>query len=341
MEKTYLFHISGMHYKACVMLSEEELQDHPKVVSAATDMKTRTVRVTGDFGDASPEEVALQLTAVLEKHGYALSVEAPERKGVKWDEFAMAIPMAAVLVGVFVLLQKIGIIDLVDTSRVTYGTAFMIGAVASLSTCMAMVGGLLLSMSATFAKEREGAMPHILFHVARIIAFFVLGGVIGTLGSSFHLGASGIFGMSFVVGVVMLLLGLNLLDTFRFSGRFQLTLPMVFSQKILGATRTDHVLTPALIGVATFFLPCGFTQSMQLYALSTGSFLQGGLTMLFFALGTFPVLALISIGSTGIGKKPRSGTFFKTAGIIVILFALFNIINSFVAIGLLSPVFDF
>lgn len=341
MEKTYSFHISGMHCKACVMLSEEELREQPKVVSAATDMKTRTVRVTGDFGDATPEEIARRLTIPLEKHGYTLSTEASKGRGVKWGEFASAVPMAAVLVGVFVLLQKIGIIDLVDASRVTYGTAFVIGAVASLSTCMAMVGGLLLSMSATFAKEGGGTKPHLLFHAARIIAFFLLGGVIGALGASFRLGASGIFAMSFAVGIVMLLLGLNLLDIFRFSGRFQLTLPKALSQKMLGATRTDHALAPALIGAATFFLPCGFTQSMQLYALSTGSFLQGGLTMLFFALGTFPVLALISVGSTGIGKKPRSGTFFKTAGIIVILFALFNIINSFVAIGLLSPVFDF
>ncbi len=29
---------------------------------------------------------------------------------------------------------------------------------------------------------------------------------------------------------------------------------------------------PIIVGVGTFFLPCGFTQSMQIAALSSGSF---------------------------------------------------------------------
>ncbi|MBP6911491.1 sulfite exporter TauE/SafE family protein [Patescibacteria group bacterium] len=49
------------------------------------------------------------------------------------------------------------------------------------------------------------------------------------------------------------------------------------------------------MGIGTFFLPCGFTQSMQVYTLSTGSFLAGGLTMLSFALGTLPMLLLLSV----------------------------------------------
>ena len=35
------------------------------------------------------------------------------------------------------------------------------------------------------------------------------------------------------------------------------------------------------------------------------------------------------------------GVFFKSAGLIVIMFALFNLINSFVIIGFINPVFNF
>ncbi|MCR4285827.1 MAG: sulfite exporter TauE/SafE family protein, partial [Candidatus Kaiserbacteria bacterium] len=108
-----------------------------------------------------------------------------------------------------------------------------------------------------------------------------------------------------------------------------------------GVSRFNHTLTPLLVGIATFFLPCGFTQSMQLYTLSTGSFLSGGLTMLAFALGTFPVLALISFSSFSIQNSSKSGIFFKSAGLIVIMFALLNLINSLVIIGLISPIFNF
>lgn len=338
--KTYTFYVSGMHCKACVMLTEEEIKDHPKVVSATTSLKTQSVTVTGNFGDATPESIAQELTQILKQHGYELAVEKP-RKEIAWKEFSVAIPFVVVFALVFIFLQKVGIIDLIDTSSVTYGTSFAIGIVASLSSCMAVVGGLLLSMSATFAKEGDTIRPQSLFHVSRIVSFFVLGGIIGAVGSGFQLGHTGVFVMNMIIGVVMLILGINLLDVLHATKRLQFTMPKFISRKVLGLVKVNHTLTPALVGVATFFLPCGFTQSMQLYALSTGSFLQGGLTMLAFALGTFPVLALISFSSLSIHKKASSGIFFKTAGLIVILFALFNIFNSFVAIGWIAPLFNF
>lgn len=118
-------------------------------------------------------------------------------------------------------------------------------------------------------------------------------------------------------------------------------MPKFISQKALAVSKMNHTITPLLVGVATFFLPCGFTQSMQIYALSTGSFWNGALTMLAFALGTLPVLAFISFSSLNIGKGRKAGIFFKTAGIIVIVFALFNLLNGLTAIGLIPPIFTF
>ncbi len=62
-----------------------------------------------------------------------------------------------------------GIVNLVDGSNVTYGTAFTIGIIASLSTCMAVVGGLVLSMSTTFAKTGDRVKPQMMFHVGRLV----------------------------------------------------------------------------------------------------------------------------------------------------------------------------
>lgn len=338
--KTHIFHVSGMHCKACVLLTEEELSEHPKVVSAVTSLKTRTVTVSGDFDDMDSESIARELSGLLEKHGYSLSIEQVN-KPVQWKEFSIAIPIAILFALLFVLLQKIGLVNLVSSNDVTYGTAFVIGIIASLSTCMAVVGGLVLSMSATFAKEGDKVRPQVLFHTGRLISFFVLGGVIGSAGAVFQLGQTGIFVLGMIIGLVMLVMGINLLDVFHSTKRFQIAMPQSFSKKINSLTNINHTLTPALVGMATFFLPCGFTQSMQLYTLSTGNFLQGGMTMFAFALGTLPVLSIISFSSLSIHKKSSAGIFFKTAGLIVIMFAVFNIINSFVAIGWIDPVFNF
>lgn len=337
---TYTFHVSGMHCKACEHLIEGELGDIDDVTAVDADLTKQVVTVTGEFGVLSPEEVAAVLTRPIEPHGYTLATErvAPKRS---WSDFKLAVPAALAFIVFFILLQKAGVVSLFDTSGVSYGTAFLIGVIASVSTCMAVVGGLLLSMSATFAKEGSTRTPQVLFHMGRLIAFFVLGGVIGAVGTAFTLSTVATFVLGILIGFVMLMLGINLLDVFHGAKRFNLAMPKILSRHALEVTKFNHTFTPFLVGVATFFLPCGFTQSMQLYTLGSGSFMNGALTMFTFALGTLPVLALLSVTSVSISKSRYAGAFFKTAGLIVIAFALMNIINSFVIMGYIAPVFNF
>jgi sulfite exporter TauE/SafE/copper chaperone CopZ len=340
MPQTYTFHVNGMHCNSCVILTESELKEVKGVSKAKTSLKEKHVEVTGEFGDKSQEQVMNELSEVLKPHGYSLSLEK-EARIVRWSEFAYALPISFLFVAVFILLQKLGIVNLVNTADVTYGTAFVVGLIASVSTCMAVVGGIVLSLSASYAKEGDKVRPQTLFHVGRLVSFFLLGGIIGVLGSVFQLGATGMHVLGLVVALVLLILGINLLDIFPWVKKLQLTMPTGLGNRVHGLKNANHVLTPLVVGVVTFFLPCGFTQSMQIYTLTTGSFLKGGLTMLAFALGTLPVLALLSFSSLGIHKKAQSGIFFKTAGLIVIFFAVFNLINTLAGAGIIDPVFSF
>ncbi len=339
MQAKYKFHVNGMHCKACVVLTESELSEVSGISSVKATLKDLSVEVTGDFGDKNAEQVAQDLSIKLKPHGYTLSLEKEEKK-INWSDFNIAIPIALAFVVLFIILQKLDIVNLINTSKVSYGTAFIIGLIASVSTCMAVVGGLVLSMSANFAKEGENIRPQILFHIGRLVSFFILGGVIGALGSTFQLGTIGTFILSFIVAIVLLILGINLLDVFPWAKKLQPTIPNFIGKRVHGLKNINHTLTPILVGVATFFLPCGFTQSMQIYTLTTGSFLTGSLIMFSFALGTLPVLSLLSFSSLGIHKKAQSGIFFKTAGLIVIFFGMFNLINALVAIGIIPPIFN-
>jgi len=338
-QKTYTFHVSGMHCNACILMTESELKDVPYVTDAKSSLSSHSVEVTGAFGNKTPEGIAEELTQVLRPHGYGLSVERVQ-KDAGWGDFVYALPIALVLITAFVLLQKAGLTNLISGGSVSYGTAFVIGLIASVSSCLAIVGGLVLSLSASSAKEGGTWRTQALFHAGRLGGFFVLGGTIGLIGSSFHLGLTANVVLGIVVAAVMFILGVNLLDVFHFTKRLQLTMPAWASRHVVRGSRHDHYLAPALVGIGTFFLPCGFTQSMQLFALSTGSFMQGALTMLVFALGTFPMLALLSFGSLNIAHKPWKGIFFKTAGIIVIMLALLNLTNSLATAGIINPLFN-
>jgi sulfite exporter TauE/SafE/copper chaperone CopZ len=339
-QKTLVFHVSGMHCSACILMTESELMEIPYVTHAKSNLETNSVEVTGEFGDKSLEEIAEELSRTLRPHGYTLSVEKIT-KSAGWVDFTYALPIAGIIVLAFILLQKAGLANLITSSNVSYGTAFVIGLIASVSTCLAIVGGLVLSLSASSAKEGGTWRTQTLFHVGRLSGFFILGGFVGLLGNSLHLGLTANVVLGGIVALVMLILGINLLDVFHFTKKLQFTLPSVFSRHIVKGSKHDHYLAPVLVGIGTFFLPCGFTQSMQLYALSTGSFMQGALTMTVFALGTFPVLALLSFGSLNIAHKPWKGVFFKTAGIIVIALALLNLANALATAGIINPLFNF
>lgn len=337
--KTYTFHVDGMHCASCSVLIDGELGEIPEVKSVKTSLKNHSVEIEGDFGDKTSEHIANDLSEILKPHGYTLSVEK-KKHNVGWGDFKLAVPIAFLFIAFFIGLQKMGIVNLINAGSVTYGTAFVVGLIASVSTCMAVVGGIVLSMSANFAKGGDKMKPQILFHAGRLISFFILGGVIGALGSAFQLGATGTFVLGIIVAAVLIILGLNLLDIFPWIKRFQVTLPGFLGRHVRDLKHVNHTLTPFLVGIATFFLPCGFTQAMQLYSLTTGSFWVGALMMSSFALGTLPVLSLLSFSSLGIHEKARSGVFFKTAGLVVIFFGIFNLINSLVGAQIISPLYN-
>src|SRR3989338_5190425 len=141
--KTYTFHVNGMHCKACIVLTESELNDIPEVSKAKSSLATHTVEVTGEFGDKEPEHVARDLSEILKPHGYTLSLEK-QKHSANWSDFRIALPIAGTFIAIFIILQKLGIVNLITTSEVGYGTAFVIGLIASIPTCMAVVGGLVL-----------------------------------------------------------------------------------------------------------------------------------------------------------------------------------------------------
>jgi sulfite exporter TauE/SafE/copper chaperone CopZ len=334
---THEFFVHGMYCKACETLTQMEAMNVEGVQSAKADLRTRKISVSGTFS-VPPEQLVTALTNALSPYGYAASVE-PENKKIRWADFLVALPAAVAFVALYILLQKAGVVRLVRADAMSYATAFLIGVVASISTCMAVVGGMVLSVSANYAKSGHTVGPQVLFHLGRFLAFFLLGGAIGAAGSIFQLSATAMFVLTFAVGLIMLLLGIRLLGVWPPALSF--TLPSIVSRRLNQSKPANPLFGPLAMGAITFVLPCAFTQAMQFYTLSSGSFLAGALNMTMFALGTFPVLALLSFGSLGFKSERSSSIFFKTAGISVIAFAAFNIVNSLAIAGWIPPVFSF
>lgn len=72
---------------------------------------------------------------------------------------------------------------------------------------------------------------------------------------------------------------------------------------------------------------------MQAYAITTGSFVAGALTMMAFALGTAPGLLGVG-GITSFSSGAFAKKFFRFTGVLVLLLALFNISNGYTLMSL-------
>jgi|GEM_PF-27841 len=268
-------------------------------------------------------------------------IKKEDRSGDKAREenvIWQAVPIGLFILALFFILQKSGILNLGIGSGVTPTTSFIIGLIASVSSCLAVVGGLVLSLSAKISEDdddKSDKKNFILFHAGRLVSFAVLGGILGAIGSA--IGINFIFTaiLGIVVSIVMLLLGLNLVGVFT---KNKITLPagiFKFFRQIEHKT-----LTPLIIGFATFFLPCGFTQSMQVAALGSGSFGSGAVIMFAFALGTLPMLALLSFGSASFAHSKHAPLFFKSAGVVVVGLGLFALLAGLAGLGIIDPLFN-
>lgn len=337
MLKKYKFHVSGTHCASCKILIEDVLSEQDFVKNGKVDLKNETVEIETE-SEKNADELAEILTSKVKQNGYVLSVEKNVVENKNDDVIWKAIPIGILFLVLFYLLQKSGILNLSLGSQTTPSTSFIIGIIASLSSCLAVVGGLVLSLSAKVAKDDNGSTkkPFVLFHLGRLFGFAILGGVLGFIGK--EIGVSFMFSaiLGLIASAIMILLGINLLGFFEKS---KITLPsniFSFFRKVEHAT-----LAPIVVGIGTFFLPCGFTQAMQVAALSSGSFTSGLFIMFSFALGTLPVLALVSFSSVSFAHSKYAPLFFKSAGVVVVALALFNFINSLVVIGIIPPIFNF
>jgi sulfite exporter TauE/SafE/copper chaperone CopZ len=333
---TYTFHVSGTHCASCKILIEDILGEQPGITHVHVDLKQQVVHLDAD--EANEHALAKKLSEKLEGNGYTLLVEPIAEEKIHDTTLIQAIPIGLFLLVLFFLLQKSGILNFGIGGKTTPVTSFLVGLIASVSSCLAIVGGLVLSFSAKITEDNKNTRGNkkqlYLFHIGRLASFGILGGVLGLIGK--ELGVNYIFSslLGLLASLIMITLGLTLTGIFKKS---KFTLPSGIFK--LFRNVENHTFTPLLLGIGTFFLPCGFTQSMQVAALSSGTFISGSLIMLFFALGTLPMLSLLSFGSASFAHSSYAPLFFKSAGIVVTGLGIFAFLTGLAGLGIINPLF--
>ncbi len=325
-----LLHIRGMHCASCPRLIEQLMRQHAEALNiskAKADARANTLLVQTHAGQPDIE----QLNHILEPHGFCAGFEPFARAPIVWNfkEWLQAAVLSLAAYGLYLLIPEVQFAD--EGRQGSLLVPLMVGFGASLSTCLALVGSVVVAFTHTHSSRQQNAGfgsaigVSALFQTGRLCSFFICGGLLGFAGSRFALQGTTLGFAYWLVAAVLTVVGLHLAGFSQslFAG---IPWPRVPGLNALLASKQPYM--PYFAGFFTFFLPCGFAVSMMLLAVQAQSFTFGGLIMLSFALGTLPVLFAIGLGAS-LCSSPKIGAFRgtvqKTLAIILLLFAWQNI----------------
>lgn len=209
---------------------------------------------------------------------------------------------------------------------------FLTGLITGGLTCLAVQGGLLASSIATrtqeeLQKKAETAghsLPILTFLTTKLIAYTILGFLLGLLGSVLDLSVGTRVILQFTVVIFMVGTALNLLQVHPIFRYFALTPPSLITKFIRRRSKSSSLFAPAFLGALTVFIPCGTTQAMMALSIASGSSVFGALILFTFVLGTSPlffILGYFAAKSGGVLHK----NFTRVAAAVIILLALYNL----------------
>jgi len=180
------------------------------------------------------------------------------------------------------------------------GAVFLVGVMTS-AHCIGMCGGINLLQAGTAAKNEESIIrSSILYNLGRVLSYTAIGCLVGAIGSVFSMSSTGKAALQLLAAFFMLFMAVNLSGLFPGIHQFLPKLPMPKTKLRLKLQASSSSL---LIGLANGLMPCGPLQSMQLFALSAGSWWLGGLSMLCFSLGTVPLMLMFGLVGGKLNQK--------------------------------------
>jgi uncharacterized protein len=339
--------VAGMTCRSC----EVRIQRHVGLIPNVLRVTASAIRGQVEIESSAPVSAG-SIALAIQAAGYKLGrTRWVERDPAVWLTAASGILMVAAFA---VVAQRVGLGGLASgAGSLSSGglvVALLLGLAAGVSTCMALVGGLVLAMSAAFQKSQAASAvrsagigaqmrPALVFMAGRIVGYGVLGAALGAVGASVTMPPRVTAMLMIAVAVVMIILGTRLTGLSPRIATWSPMLPIGLGSRLGlsgGSAGGYSDGRAAGLGAASFFLPCGFTQAVQIYALSTGSPLFAGALMATFAIGTAPGLLALA-GLPIVVPSGMRPTLIRLVGVVVLGFAVLNGSAGFKLAGISMP----
>ncbi|HEX7620538.1 MAG TPA: sulfite exporter TauE/SafE family protein [Anaerolineales bacterium] len=239
--------------------------------------------------------------------------------------------------------------------------AFITGLTTGGLSCLAVQGGLLAGSleqqleqqldlqieqeiaarkARRFGKKRNQvlahprlALPILLFLAAKLVAYTILGFLLGALGSVLQLNAVTRAILLIAVGVFMVGNALRMFNVHPIFRIFAIEPPKFITRYIRRKAKNgENFFAPLFLGALTVFIPCGITQAMMAVAIGTGSALQGAMLMFAFILGTSPVFFGVAYLAMKLGARLERW-FMRFVAVVLLVLGLVSVNSGLTLMG--------
>src|SRR4030042_2537277 len=219
--KEHAYFVKGMRCVSCESLIEKKLLNLEKIKSVESSVKSGKVLIKYEGERITPEK----LNKIFEKENYIFSDKPIEATGNgKGSDFLIALGVSLILIAGFIFLKNSVLSGLINVnSKTSLPVFFALGLIAGVSSCAALVGGLILSMSKqwleiysnneSFAQKLQ---PHLMFNAGSIISYGVFGAVLGMIGSKLQISLAFTSVLIILISGLMILLALQMLGISAF-----------------------------------------------------------------------------------------------------------------------------
>jgi uncharacterized protein len=208
----------------------------------------------------------------------------------------------------------------------------LLGGVHCVGMCGGIVGALTLGL-ADEARSRPGTvLPYLLaYNGGRVLSYTAAGALMGGVGllaanlAAVHQAQQA---LQIVAGTFMVVLGLylggwwlGLARLERVGGRLWPRIEPLGRRLLPVRSRSGAFA----LGLVWGWLPCGLVYSVLIWSIAAGGFLEGGLLMLSFGLGTLPALLAMGVVASQLAAIVRRTWVRRVAGALVIAFGAYTL----------------
>jgi sulfite exporter TauE/SafE/plastocyanin domain-containing protein/copper chaperone CopZ len=328
MLKKATIYVDGMTCSSCETRVGKAISSLDGVKSARASLRSGKVEIEFEEGLTGIQDFERAVAAA----GYS----ARKAKG---GATTLALGIGVLLAAAYMIASASGIFNAlpaVDAS-IGYGMLLVVGLLTSVH-CVAMCGGIALSQSVgTGAAARfERLKPGLLYNGGRIISYTLVGALAGGIGSVLDFSPIAKGAIAAAAGAFMLLLGLRMLGLLSFPARLAGIVPAPLRAGFARLSGLGRGRGPFAVGLLNGLMPCGPLQTMQLYALGTGSAFAGALSMLIFSAGTVPLLLVFGFAAAVLPRKVLP-VMVKASAVLVMFLGVVTVGRAAALAGLALP----